>query len=409
MVTLKDIQRVSTFLEGVIHPTPLILSQTLNKHQGSKVYLKLESLQKTGSFKLRGAYNKIIHLPSARRSQGVITASAGNHAQGVAYAASLFSLPALIVMPERTPLIKISATKNHGAEVVLRGNNFDEACIYARQLMEERNLTFIPPFDDEEVIAGQGTIGLEILRNLPNVNTVIVPIGGGGLISGTAIALKETNSHVRVIGVEAKGAASMHHSIQNGTIKEIEMVKTIADGISIKQPGKITFPLVQRYVDEIVLVEEEEIAEAVLTFMEKEKLLVEGAGAVPLAALLGDRVNIPNGQVVLVISGGNIDVNIIARIIEKGLVKSGRLLRLSLELEDVPGTLHRLTSIIAQKQANILHIIHDRLGKTLPIGVTNLELDLETRSREHSQEVIAVLEADGYFPCLIQGLQEEKL
>lgn len=402
MVTLKDIQRANTWLKGVVHPTPLIPSHSLNNSERVKVYLKLESLQKTGSFKLRGAYNKIVHLPPDRRSRGVVTASAGNHAQGVAYAASLFSIPAVIVMPERTPLIKISATKGYGAEVVLRGANFDEACGHARHLMEERDLVFIPAFDDEEVIAGQGTVGLEIFRDLPEVKTVVVPIGGGGLISGLAIALKEANPRVRVIGVEAVGAASMYRSIRNGAPKEIEMVKTIADGIAIKKPGKITFPLVQRYVDEIVLVEEEEIAGAVLAFMEKEKLLVEGAGAVSLAALMEGKVNVRDGQVVLVVSGGNIDVNTIARIIEKGLVKSGRLLRLSLELEDVPGTLNHLTSILARKQANVLHIIHDRLSKTLPLGVTELELDLETRGSEHSQEIIAALVADGYFPRLIQ-------
>lgn len=402
MVTLKEIQRASMRLKGVIYPTPLIPAKFLNRRQDVQVYLKLENLQKTGSFKLRGAYNKLSHLSPEQRQRGVIAASAGNHAQGVAYAASLFSIPAVIVMPERSALIKISATKAYGAEVVLWGANFDEACNYALKLAEERGLTLVPAFDDEEVIAGQGTIALEVLRDLPEVTTLIAPVGGGGLISGLAVGLKETHPKIKVIGVEARGAAAMYNSLQAHAIRELSGVKTIADGIAIKKPGKLTYPLVQRYVDEIALVDEEEIAGAILALMEQEKLLAEGAGAVALAALMEEKVRVEGEKVVLIVSGGNIDVNILARIIEKGLVKSGRLLRIWLELEDIPGTLNHITSIVAEQQANILHIIHDRLSKHLPIGITKLELDLETRGNGHSQEIITALEANGYFPQRIQ-------
>jgi threonine dehydratase len=399
---LNDIKRAQKKLSQLIYLTPLIPAKSFSHHKKLRVHLKLENLQKTGSFKLRGALNKISQLNKQQRHKGVIAASAGNHAQGVAYASSHFHTKARIVMPERTPITKIMATKAYGAEITLYGSSFNEAYEQATKLAGETGMTFISPFDDEDIIAGQGTIGLEIIQQLPQVSTVLVPVGGGGLIAGIAIALKAYNPSIRIIGVEAKGAASMYESLKKGYICESPSIKTIADGISIKRPGEKTFPIIQKLVDEIALVEEEEIARAILGFMEEEKLLVEGAGAVPLAALQEKKVAIDEGDAVLVISGGNIDINFISRIIDKGMVKTGRLLRISLELEDVPGTLNKITALIAERQANILHIIHDRLSKDSPVGITKLELDLETRGKAHSKEVIASLKAKGYFPKLIQ-------
>jgi len=401
LIGIEDIKAAQTRLTPVIYPTPLVPAKGPPSTGGRKVYLKLENLQKTGSFKLRGAFNKIAKLDPAQRAKGVIAASAGNHAQGVACASRYFSIPAVIVMPETTPISKVMATKSYGAELVLYGDSFDEANRYALELAKERDLIFIPPFDDYDIIAGQGTVGLEILEQAPRLDTVVVPVGGGGLIAGIALALKEHDPAIKVVGVEAKAAASMSESLRRGYPCELPIAKTIADGIAVKQPGEKTFRLIQRLVDEIVLVEEEEIAEAILALMETEKVLVEGAGATPLAALMVEESLVNGEDVVLLISGGNIDVNIIARIIEKGLAKTGRLLRLVLELEDVPGTLNRLTGLLAEKQANILHIFHDRLSKDLPVGITKLELDLETRGREHSQEIINFLEAKGYCPKLI--------
>ena len=403
LVTLGDIKKAQEKLRQVIYPTPIMPAKSFSQHKKLRVYLKLENLQKTGSFKLRGAFNKLSQLDKQQRERGVIAASAGNHAQGVAYASSHFHTRAVIVMPERTPITKMMATKAYGAEIILYGSCFNDSYDRALKLAEETGMIFISPFDDDDIIAGQGTIGLEIIQQLPKVRTVIVPVGGGGLIAGLAIALKEHNPTIKIIGVEAKGAASMYESLQKGYICEpLTITKTIADGIAVNRPGEKTFPIIQKLVDEMALVEEEEIARAILSFIEEEKLLVEGAGAVPLAALQEKKLAIEEGDVVLVVSGGNIDVNTIARIIEKGMVKSGRLLRVSLELEDVPGTLNKITSLIAEEQANILHIIHDRLSKDLPVGITKLELDLETRGKEHSKEVITALKAKGYLPKLIQ-------
>jgi threonine dehydratase len=402
LVTLEDIKKAQARLAPFIYSTPLIPAKSFAQQKKPRVYFKLENLQKTGSFKLRGAFNKISQLNLSQHNKGVITASAGNHAQGVACASKYFSIHALIVMPLRTPMSKIMATKAYGAEIILYGDSFDEAYSQALKLAQEKGLIFIPPFDDYDIIAGQGTIGLEIIQQVPQVSTVLVPVGGGGLIAGIAIALKEYNPAIKIIGVEAKGASSMYESLQRGYPWELPAIKTIADGIAVKLPGAKTFPLVKKLVDDMVLVEEEEIAGAILTFIEQEKLLVEGAGAVPLAALWENKVALAGEDIVLVISGGNIDVNMIARIIEKGLAKTGRLLRISLELEDVPGALNKITSLLAEKQANILHIIHDRLSKDLPLGITKLELDLETRGREHSKEIIAFLKAKNYVPKLIQ-------
>ncbi len=401
MISLKDIQDARKGLESAIHNTPLIFSSSLSKIAGFDIHLKLENLQKTGSFKIRGAYNKIANLKSSRKKKGVVTASAGNHAQGVAFVAGRFGIKSTIVMPENASFAKQEATRGYGAELLLNGDTFEESFRYAREIEKRKDAVFIHAFDDKDVIAGQGTIGLEILDALPSVGTVIVPIGGGGLISGISIAIKEQNPGIKIIGVEAEGASSVSLSVKAGEIKEIESASTIADGTAVKRVGNITFPLIQRYVDEIVTVEEEEIAAAILLLMERKKIIVEGAGALPLAALLHGKVMIKCNSAVLVLSGGNIDVNIIERIIEKGLVKSGRLIRLDIELMDVPGSLAKLTSLIAKNRANILHISHDRLSKEVPIRKTRVRLSLETKGYEHIDGILNGLKEKGYIAKIV--------
>ncbi|MBI4642120.1 MAG: threonine ammonia-lyase [Candidatus Tectomicrobia bacterium] len=396
MIGVRQIKEAFVRVQEVAHLTPLQSSNTLSRLAGSQVFLKMENLQKTGSFKIRGAYNKLATLNPSVRSKGVIAASAGNHAQGVAWAATRFEVPSTIVMPELSSISKRLATKGYGAEVIIAGANFDESFSIAEQMAQERGLTLIHAFDDEEVIAGQGTIGLELLKAIPDMNSVVIPIGGGGLISGVSLALKETNPHVKIIGVEAAGAAAMFLSRRVKTPVELQSLHTIADGIAVKKIGEITYPVIERYVDEIVTVNEDEIAAAILILMERSKTIVEGAGAVSVAAILEKGSVIKGPKVVALLSGGNIDVNILARIIEKGMVKSGRLMRLSVELPDIPGSLAKLTALIAQSRANILHITHDRLSRDLPITLTRVELALETRGYDHIEEIMAILKEKEY-------------
>jgi threonine dehydratase len=325
----------------------------------------------------------------------VVAASAGNHAQGVALAASMLGIPSTIVMPEGASIAKQLATRAYGGEVVLAGADVSEALEEARR-REAKGLTFIHPFDDEEVIAGQGTIGLEILEEVPRVKSIIVPVGGGGLIAGVAAAVKKRRPGVRVIGVQSSQAPSAVLAMRKGRIVEVPVLPTLADGIALRRTGEITFPLLRKWVDEVVAVDEDEIASAILLLMERKRIVAEGAGAAPLAALLSGRCRVPEGRVVLVVSGGNIDLHLLDRIIEKGLAKTGRLVRLEVLLRDVPGALTRLTGLVGQRRANILHILHERSAKEIPIGFSKVTLVLETRGPDHIAEIQRDLHGEGY-------------
>jgi len=398
MVTLPDIQAAQETIHEAIALTPCRYSGFLSRLTGADVHLKLENLQNTGSFKIRGAFNKLSALTAGERSRGVIAASAGNHAQGVARAAQQLGMYATILMPEPTPITKVEATKAAGAEVILQGETFDDAMGLAQSLAHERGLTMIHPFDDPAVIAGQGTVGLEMLDQLPELGAVVVPIGGGGLIAGIAIALKELRPTIRVIGVQAEQAASAVLSRQAGHVVELTGIKTIADGIAVKRVGHLTFPIIERYVDDLVTVNDDDIAAAILIYMERSRVVVEGAGAASLAALISRKVNLNGTCTGVVVSGGNIDVQMVAKIIEKGLVRTGRLLRITVDLLDVPGTLGRLSTRLGQLRANILQISFDRSTSSLPLDRATVEISLETRNREHQQEILQTLDEAGYAP-----------
>ncbi len=395
-VSLDDIKAARERIAPAIGRTPLAASETLSKLCGNRIFCKLENLNLTGSFKERGALNKLLQLSEKERNAGVIAASAGNHAQGVSYHAQRLGIAATIVMPARTPLIKVSAVKSHGAEVILHGTNYDEAFTEACKVRDERKLTFIHPFDDPAIIAGQGTVGLEILEQLPDVDTIVVPIGGGGLISGVAIAVKTQRPDVTIFGVQAKRIAAMEASCQKGEIVTIPAARTLADGISVRTPGKLTFPIVHELVDGIVTVDEEEIASAILQLIEKEKTVVEGAGATPLAAIANRRLPVSGKKVALVLSGGNIDVNVLSRIIERGLVKDGRMVRLTVRIQDVPGMLATLTRELGELSANVLEIYHNRAFSKADIAETDVELTLETKGVEHIEQIVARLRKKGY-------------
>ena len=364
---------------------------------GQSVFLKLENLQMTGSFKERGALNKIATLTQEQAKHGVIAASAGNHAQGVAYHATRRGIRAVIVMPLTTPLVKVTATKGFGAEVVLHGGNYDEACAEATRLCEEQGMTFIHPFDDPLVMAGQGTIGLELLEQVEDLQAVVVPIGGGGLIGGIACAVKEIKPSVRVIGVQTSRLPSMRDAIAAQAPVTLEPATTIADGIAVRRAGEVTFPVVAKYVDEIVTVDEDEIASAILTLLEREKTLAEGAGATALAALLQRRTSLPEGtRTAVLVCGGNIDVTLLSRIIERGLVQDGRLIRLRIHLLDRPGALADLTQLIAKYRANIVDTLHNRAYYGVNLGSTVIDITMETRGREQVEELLNALTAEGY-------------
>lgn len=393
---LNDVQQARDALLGIVHHTALDLSRTFSELAHNEIYLKMENLQKTGSFKIRGAYNKIHHLTHDEKSKGVIAASAGNHAQGVAYAAARAGLRATIVMPETAPLSKVMATSGYGAEIVLAGQVYDEAFRRAQELQREREATFIHAFDDRMIIAGQGTIGLEILQDLPDVSTIVVPIGGGGLIAGIAVAVKALAPQVRIVGVQASGAPAMYLSKMAGHIVTSKDVLTIADGIAVKVPGDITYEIIRQQVDEIVTVDDEEIAGAMLLLMERSKVITEGAGAVSLAAILNGKISGQNRKIAAVISGGNVDVNFISRIIERGLVKTGRRIRMSMLVTDRPGTLGKALSIIAGLRANIISIYHDRVAVNVPLGQAEVILTLETKDLKHTREILSILKNKGY-------------
>jgi len=399
-VNVAAIEQAHAHMAGLVHNTPLDRSRTFSDLVGCDVYLKLENLQKTGSFKLRGAFNKIQSLTADEKAKGVIAASAGNHAQGVAYAANLAGIKATIVMPEVAPLAKVIATRGYQAEVVLSGLVYDDAFDKAKSIQQESGQVFIHAFNDPYIIAGQGTIGLEIVQAMDDVSAIVVPIGGGGLAAGIAAAVKEKAPHVKVYGVQAKGAPSMYISKQQHTLKSIPDAVTIADGIAVKSPGDITFEIIERYLDDIVVVDDEAIASAILMLLERAKMLVEGAGAVSLAALLNHLLPV-SGKVVSVISGGNIDVNFISRIIERGLVKAGRRVKIITRVVDRPGALNRLLAIIAKLRANVIHVYHDRVERNVPLGQAVVEVSLETQDVMHTETILSTLRQEGYSVELI--------
>jgi threonine dehydratase len=363
---------------------------------GGQLFWKFENLQRTGSFKDRGALNKLLQLTEEERNKGVVTASAGNHAQAVAYHASRLGVASTVVMPEFTPLVKVANTKRYGARVIQLGATLSDGLKEVHRLAEEEGLTLVHAFDDEAVIAGQGTIGLELLEQVSELDTVVVPIGGGGIISGIAVALKGLKPSVRIVGVEAAAAASAKASREAGEIVAIESAETLADGIAVKRIGERTFPLIQELVDDIVTVEEEEIARAILLLLEREKTVVEGAGAVPLAALMAGRIRVKDDErVVGVLCGGNIDVNMISRIIERGLVGDGRMAHLLVKVRDRPGSLSLLAGLVAGMGANVLDIHHRRGFADISVGDVEIGLQIETRGREHVEEILHVLEDQG--------------
>jgi threonine dehydratase len=391
----REIERAGEKIRGVILRTPIVYSEALSKQTGKEIFLKMENLQKTGSFKIRGAYYKLSRLSDSKRGRGVVAASAGNHAQGVAYASSLLGIHSTIVMPEGASLAKQMATRAYGGEVILFGQNTDEALSRARE-MERTGKILIHPFDDEEVIAGQGTIGLEILKDVPDVEGIVVPVGGGGLISGIATMVKKRKPGVNIIGVQSSHAPAAYRSMASRRIVEVKVKPTLADGIAVGKIGEITFPILQQKVDQMVTVEEDEIASALLLLIERKRVVAEGAGASPLAALLSKGIRIKPKKMVLVVSGGNIDVHLLDRIIEKGLTRTGRMARFRVLLRDVPGSLTKLTGLVAHHQANILHIVHERAALDIPIGYSKVILILETRGPEHIREIERGFREDGY-------------
>lgn len=396
MLQLSDIQSALGRIRSDIRVSPCTSSESFSKLTNSSIFLKLDNQQRTGAFKERGALNKLLTLTSDERSRGVIAASAGNHAQGVAYHAGRHHIKARIFMPLPTPLTKVSATRAYGADVVLHGANYDEAYERAVEVGRADRLVLIHAFDDEAVIAGQGTLGLEILEQHPNIEAVVVPIGGGGLIGGIACAVKETHPSVKVFGVQPARIPSMKAAVAQGKPVTLESAKTIADGIAVRRAGERTLPLVQKYVDDIVTVEEEEIANAILLLLEREKTLAEGAGAAALAAVLNRKLSLEGKRVAVLVCGGNIDVTLLARIIERGLVKDGRLVRLRVHLPDYPGALHRLTGILADHRANIVETAYDRAYHGVNLGDTAIDITMETRGPDHIAELLAALSAAGY-------------
>jgi len=400
MVTLDDIHSAMRRIRSSIYLSPCALSATFSESTANQVYLKLDNLQRTGAFKERGALNKLLLLTAEERAQGVIAASAGNHAQGVAYHAGRLGIRAQICMPLTTPLIKVSATRGYGADVVLYGANYDEAYGEALRRSHAERLTFVHAFDDDAVIAGQGTIGLELIEQHPDLEAVVVPIGGGGLIGGIACALKESNARrnrsIQVFGVQPSRLPSMKVAVAEGKPVTLAAASTIADGIAVRRAGERTLPLVQKYVDDIVTVEEEEIANAILLLLEREKTLAEGAGAAAIAALVNRKLPLVGKKVAVLVCGGNIDVTLLSRIIERGLVKDGRLVRLRVHLPDYPGALNRLTSILAQHRANIVETDYDRAYHGVGLGETAIEITMETRGPDHIAEIISALGAAGY-------------
>ena len=381
MLTLDKIYHAAFVLKGIARTTDILSSSSLKP--STHMYLKTENLQVTGSFKVRGAYYKISQLTDEQKKAGVIACSAGNHAQGVALSATKNGIKSVVCMPDGAPISKVEATKGYGAEVVLVPGVYDDAYNKALELQKEKGYTFVHPFDDEDVIAGQGTIGLEILNQLENIDAVVVPIGGGGLISGVAFAIKSLKPEIKVYGVQAANAPSMYESIKKKEQITLDTVSTFADGIAVKHPGDNTFKIVSQYVDEVVTVSEDEIAMAILTLMERQKLIAEGAGATSVAAVLSDKVPVEGKNVVCVVSGGNIDVNILSRVLTRGLKSSGRNVNMQIALEDKPGQLVLVSTIISQCGGNIINVRYERSDLNMPISSCYLTIAMETKNFDH--------------------------
>ncbi|CAN5793415.1 threonine ammonia-lyase [soil metagenome] len=397
MIRLEDIRQARQRVREHVVLTPCTPSEAFGEMFGGHAWFKFENLQRTGSFKERGALNRILALSPEERAGGVIAASAGNHAQGVAFHARRLGVAATIVMPERTPLVKVSNTRGYGARVVLHGRNYDEAMAEALRLQAAEGSSLVHPFDQEEVMAGQGTIGLELLEQVPTTDVVVVPVGGGGLIAGIATAMKEIRPETRIVGVEAATLPAAYRSREAGELVTIPYAETIAEGISVRRIGENSFAHIQRYVDELVTVNEEEIANAVLLLLEREKTVAEGAGAVALAAVVNGRISgLAGKNVVMLLSGGNIDVNLLSRIIDRGLVKDGRLARIQVRIRDRPGTLAELTALLAERGANILSLDHQRGLDGLWLTDAQVSLTLELRGRDHVAELVEALRRGGY-------------
>jgi len=394
MVTFNDIEKASVLLKGIVQKTPLIESAFFSEEYKQHVYLKPENLQITGAFKIRGAYNFIASMTEEEKKKGIIASSAGNHAQGVAYAAKLLNVNAVIVMPRTTPLIKVEATKKLGAEVILSGDIYDEAYHEALNIASLRDLIFVHPFDDEKVIAGQGTIAIEILNELPDCDTIMVPIGGGGLISGIAIAAKHIKPDIRIIGVEPAGAATLSHCLEYGCVTELDKVKTIADGVAVKRAGEITFEIVSKYVDEIITVSDYDLMETFLMLAERHKLIAENAAILSIAGL--KKISGPERKIVSVISGGNIDVLTIAGMIDQGLFSRGRIFCFSVELPDKPGQLLNVARILAEYNANVVKLDHNQFKSIDRLHKVHLEVTVETNGHEHINSILEKFNNEGY-------------
>ena len=396
MLTLESFEEAAAKVKEVTQETKLIYSSYFSDMTGNKVYLKPENMQRTGAYKVRGAYYKISQLSKEESEKGVIACSAGNHAQGVAFAARDMGIKATICIPEGAPISKIEATRSYGANVVLVPGVYDDAYTEAVRLRDEQGLTFIHPFNDYSIMAGQGTIGLEILEQLPDVDMIFVPIGGGGLISGVAFAIKSLRPEVKVYGVQAEGAPSMYRSLHEHKYQTLKNAATFADGIQVKTPGELTYQLCEEYVDDIVTVSEDETAAAILSLMENQKLVAEGAGAVPVAAALFHKLPIEGKKVVCLISGGNIDVNILNRVITRGLVMSGRKANLTIALEDKPGQLERVAAIVSRCGSNVVSVLHDGSDPNMPISSCFLKLVLETRDHAQIEQIRQELTKEGF-------------
>jgi len=387
MVVFQDVKDAYTILKPVIKQTPLERSKTFSHLTGSNVYLKEENLQTTGSFKIRGAYNKIFHLNKEEKKHGVVCASAGNHAQGVAYASTLMGVKSTVFMPIYTPPTKILATKSYGATVVLEGITYDDAAEAAKKYAEQKKMTFVHAFNDNDVIAGQGTIGIEIFESLPQVDAVLVPIGGGGLISGIGLALKTLKPTVKIIGVEAEGAQSMKLSLEKNKIVPLKSIMTIADGIAVKTPKELTFTLAKQYVDTVVTVNDEEIANALYLLLQRTKLVVEPAGAVGLAALLSKKIKFPKKNVVAVLSGGNVNLSLLTQIIERGMMRHKLLVKVSITALDKPKVLKDILAILSDFGANVQSISHDRCTTAVPVGFVKIVITFQTLGKEQIEMI----------------------
>jgi len=398
VIELSEIVQAKRLISDVVAKTPFVYAPLLSEKTGAKIFLKKENLQLTGAYKIRGAFNKIASLSPEEKSKGVVAASAGNHAQGVGYSARHFGIKAVIIMPEATPLLKVTGTKALGAEVILHGDNYDEAYTYALKYAKDNDLTFIHPFEDKKVIAGQGTVGLEMIDEIKNLNTILVPIGGGGLITGISSAIKQIDPNIRVIGIVAKGAPAMYNSFKARKVENSKSVRTIADGIAVRDVSLQNLEYILESVDDIITVDDEEIATAVLYLLEKQKIVVEGAGATGVAALMHQKFDFKKDENIgIVLSGGNIDVGMLSVIIEKGLIKSHRKMKLLITLVDKPGALMYLTDILRDVNANIIEIDYDRISTKLAYGDAKITIVLETKGKEHQEEIKEILENSNYL------------